>query len=140
MIPFEKLHRENHEISELAKVLVNLVEDREICDTAICSEIFQRYVDAVTNHFAMNGVHIYPVLLAGSEEEAPSIAKRFLEGEREIKRIFSKYAKKWWRNGLHVGDHGQFLDETREMVDLVWDRVVAESEHLYPAAKKASSN
>ncbi|PHS78240.1 MAG: hypothetical protein COB59_08155 [Rhodospirillaceae bacterium] len=136
MISIQELHEQNHQIAELAKTLSYLLQDREMCDTSIVGELFERYRKNFKEHMGHNTA-IYAVLLNSDNPTARHLAERFMEGEKEIKRLFKRYANKWWKNGLHMTDHAVFLEETEDMFELVWERIQAESEQLYPTARAA---
>jgi len=136
MVSFDDLHTQNHQIAELAKVLNYLFEDREMCDTELACELFERYREKFEDHMDHNR-EIYSALYSGGGHEGGTTANRFMEGEREIKRVFHIYANRWCKRGLQIDDHGQFCRETEKMFQLVHDRIQAESEQLYPLARKA---
>ena len=134
MISIQELHEQNHQIAEVAKVLSYLLQDRGLCDTSIAGELFDRYCTKFKEHMGHN-TEIYTILL--NSQNSRHLAERFMEGEKEIKRLFKRYRNKWWKNGLHMTDHAEFLSETDDMFELVWERIQAESEQLYPSARSA---
>lgn len=134
MVSYDELHEQNHQIAELAKTLSYLFQDREMCDTSVTCELFERYRDRFDAHMN-NNKEIYSALLNNNNNSVRATVDRFMEGEREIKRLFKKYADKWCKNGLHISDHQAFVKETDEMFELVWSRIQAESEQLYPLAR-----
>ena len=136
MIPFNDLHRQNHDIAELSKVLSVLISDREICDTTITCDLFERYTDKVRTHLDMEDKTLYSNLLAHPDKDHNATANRFLNGSREIKRIFKAYTDKWCSKGLHIYNHDTFLAETLEIFRLIRERSQAETEELYPLARK----
>ena len=136
MIPFDQLNSDNHQISELSKVLSVLIEDREICDTQIVCDLFERYTEKVMNHMDTEDKVLYSKMLSHPDRNVNATASRFLEGSKEIKRIFRQYTQKWCAHGLHIYNHDLFLKETREMFQLVQDRILKVSEELYPMARR----
>ncbi len=134
MVSFDELHEQNHQIAELAKTLSYLFQDREMCDTGVTCELFDRYREKFDAHMSNNKA-IYSTLLTNNDNSVRHVVERFIEGEKEIKRLFKKYSDKWCKDGLHIGDHDAFLKETDEMFELVWNRIQAESEQLYPLAR-----
>ncbi|GAB6039658.1 hemerythrin domain-containing protein [Endothiovibrio diazotrophicus] len=139
MVPFDELNVQNHKIAETSKVLSTLILDRELCDTEIACELFDRYSDGVSAHMEFNEKYVYSILLNHPDRSTNATANKFLEGGKEIKKIFRGYIKKWCNKGLMVADHQRFIDETNEMFDLVWERIQAESEELYPLVRKIES-
>ena len=61
-----------------------------------------------------------------------------IPGEKEIKRIFHNYKNKWCKAGLMINNHQEFRSESEVIFRLVQDRIQAESEQLYPLARKLS--
>ncbi len=136
MIPFDDLHRQNHDIAELSKILGVLIQDREMCDTTITCELFERYTEKVRHHLEMEDRVLYSGLLAHPDNTVNTCAKRFLNGAMEIKRIFNAYTSKWCSKGLHVYNHDTFLSETLEIFRLIRERSQAETEELYPLVRR----
>lgn len=134
MVSFDELNEQNHQIAELAKTLSYLFQDREMCDTGITCELFERYRDKFNEHISKNKA-VYSTLLNNNDHSVRNVVERFIEGEKEIKRLFKTYAEKWCKDGLHIDDHAEFVKETDEMFELVWNRIQAESEQLYPLAR-----
>lgn len=134
MVSFDELHEQNHQIAELGKTLSYLFQDREMCDTSVTCELFERYRDKFDAHMDKNK-QIYSALLNNNDHAARTTVQRFIEGEKEIKRLFKAYAEKWCKNGLRIGDHAEFVSETEKMFELVASRIQAESEQLYPLAR-----
>ena len=120
MVSINELHEQNHQIAELSKILSYLFQDREMCDAEVTCELFERYRDKFFAHTS-NNRGIYSKLLSNSENDAT--AYRFMEGEKELKRIFNQYQAKWCKNGLRISDHIQFLIETEGMFKLVRQRI-----------------
>ena len=143
MVPFDQLNQQNHEIAELSKVLSVLIEDREICDTEITCDLFMRYSSKVKNHLELEDTSLYGMLLSHPEREMNALGSRFVEGSREINRIFDGYVRRWCTKtagtttgtGLKIFNHDMFVTETKEMFQLITDRTLAEVEELYPAVR-----
>ncbi|MBF0247607.1 MAG: hypothetical protein HQL36_05980 [Alphaproteobacteria bacterium] len=135
MVSFDELNEQNHQIGELAKILTYLFQDREMCDTDIACELFERYMDKFDAHMNKNK-RIYSQLLSNNDSSTRTTVHRFIEGEKEIKRLFKRYAEKWCKRGQRVGNHGEFIQETDDMFNLIWNRIQAESEQLYPLARR----
>ena len=147
MVPFEQLHQQNHEIAELSKVLNVLIEDREICDTEITCDLFMRYSSKVKGHLDLEGTSLYGMLLSHPDRKMNTLGSRFVEGSREINRIFDHYVRRWCTKtsgsttgtGLKIFNHDMFVKETKEMFQLITERTLAEVEELYPAVRLIES-
>ena len=134
MITYDDLNAQSHEITELSNVLSYLLHDRSMCDTDTCCELFNRYAGKIQAHLDTVD-HTYTTLLNSQDDHAKEIARNFMGGSQEIKRIFTQYMKKWCerrKHRLHIADHGEFLQETGEVFDLILNRIQDETEQLYP--------
>jgi len=142
MITYDELNTQSHEITELSNVLSYLFNDRGMCDTGTCCELFYRYGEKVVKH--LDAVdHTYTALLNSQDEHAKSVAHNFMGGSQEIKRIFGKYRKRWCprhSKELHIGDHDAFVRETGELFNLILNRVQDETEQLYPLIRTITGN
>ena len=140
MIPFQELHQENHDIAELSKVLKVLIQDREVCDTRITDELFERYIAKVNDQIDYEDKNLYSMLLASADKKHNALANRFLEGGRELRRIFDKYQRRWCARGLHISNHETFINDTLDVFNLIEDRIIALTEELYPAVRSREAS
>jgi hypothetical protein len=138
MITYSALNAQNHELTELTNVLLLLLAERSMCDTDVCCDLFSRYGQRVQNH--LDDVdHTYASLLASPDNRTNNIARRFMSGSQEIRKIFSQYSKKWCdkrTHALHIRNHRDFYQETGELFDLVLNRIQDETEQLYPLIRE----
>ena len=143
MVTYEELNRQNHKITELTNVLIQLLGDRSLCDSDVTCDLFFQYVAEVQNHMAVTDKGIYAGLLTHKEREVANVADRFMSGSVEIKRIFGQYLKKWCqmkRKELVIKEYDAFYRDTEEMFRLVLDRIQDETEHLYPLMRKVTGD
>jgi len=140
MITYEELNEQNHRITELSNVLHYLFKDRSMCDTGSCCDLFYHYVDLVKEHIDVVDKQMYRDLLASPDEKVNNVAKNFMSGSTEIKRILREFTHRWCpsskkRDSLHINDHAEFLNDTDEMFEIVLQRILDETEHLYPLVR-----
>ncbi len=143
MLTYDDLHVQNHKITELTNILNHLLGDRSLCDSEITCELFFRYVDHVKEHFEVTDSNLYSKLLTHGEQRARNTAQRFIGGSKEIKRIFGTYLKRWCslkKKRLLIKDYDQFQKETDEMFEMVLDRLLSETEHLYPLIREVTGD
>ena len=142
MITYEELHAENHDITELSNVLLYLFKDRSMCDTGTCCELFYRYTEKVKHHIDTVDRNLYRKLLTHEDHKIQQLAKNFMSGSQEIKKIMATYTKAWCprkkADTLTIANHGQFLKESEEMFNLVLERIQNETEKLYPLVRELS--
>ena len=86
MLSLDLLNGQNHELAELTKVLAHLIQEREMCDTDIASNLLDQYVARVHEHFERNNKYVYRDLLTHGDVGVNKTARRFIEGENEIKK------------------------------------------------------
>jgi hypothetical protein len=144
MITYDELHTENHNITELSNVLLYLFKERSMCDTDTCCELFHRYMDKVKHHIEMVDKNLYSSLLTHDDHEVQKMARNFMSGSQEIRKIMTAYTKQWCprsnTGSLAILDHNRFLQETEEMFGLVLDRIQDETEKLYPLVRELAGD
>jgi len=144
MITYDELHTENHNITELSNVLLYLFKERSMCDTETCCELFQRYMDKVKHHIELVDKNLYSRLLTHDDHEIQKMARNFMSGSQEIRKIMTTYTKQWCprknTGSLAIHDHERFLKETEEMFGLVLDRIQNETEKLYPLVRELAGD
>jgi succinate dehydrogenase flavin-adding protein (antitoxin of CptAB toxin-antitoxin module) len=144
MITYDDLNTQNHSITELSNVLLYLFKERSMCDTGACCELFNRYTDKVKAHIEMVDKNLYSKLLTHEDHEIQNLARNFMSGSQEIRKIMTTYMRKWCpkknADSLAIADHERFLKDSEEMFDLVLDRIQMETEKLYPLVRELSGN
>lgn len=139
MVAFDKLHAQNHKITELSNVFLYLVRERSMCDTEVACDVFFNLTNQVREHMELVDRELCSKLLSHPDQAVKNTANRFLSGSTEIKRIFNNYLKQWCsekRRSLKINDHAAFVQDTEQMFALVMDRIQRETEHLYPLIRK----
>ena len=140
MITYSELNDQIHRITELSNVLRYLFADRSMCDTGSCCELFYRYIDLVKKHIELVDRNMYSDLLTSPDEKISNVAKNFISGSVEIKRVLKDFTKTWCdkTRSLHIKDHSRFLKDTDELFELVLQRILDETEKLYPLVRSLS--
>lgn len=137
MVSFIQLNQQNDQITELSNVLNRLIGERYLCDMAVTSDLFFKYVDNVRDHLDQEERELYQSMLLHKDQGVRNIANKFLAGSGEIKRVFGQYLKRWSKNKeLHINNHEQFVKDSEEMFQLVLRRIEDEVEHLYPTVRQ----
>ena len=144
MITYDELNTQNHTITELSNVLLYLFKERSMCDTGACCELFYRYMDKVKEHIDLVDTNLYSKLLSHNDHDIQKLARNFMSGSQEIKRIMQDYTKEWCprkrRETLAIADHDRFLKESEGMFELVLQRIQSETEKLYPLVRELSGD
>ena len=139
MIEYDKLNKQIHEITELSNVLSYMVQDRSMCDTHTCCELFHRYMDSIKVHIDMVERSIYPQILTGGNQTALNNVNNFMNGSQELKRILKQYTRKWCKRQdkvLRIGNHQAFIDDSEQLFEVLYERLQDETENLYPLSRK----
>lgn len=142
MITYKDLHKQNHRITELSNVLRYLLSDRSMCDTESCCDIFSKYINQVEEHINTVDKNMYKDLLSSPDEKVNNVAKNFMSGSSEVKKILKKFNNQWCptknSNNLVIKDHEAFVKDIDELFDIVLQRIQDETEHLYPLVRSLS--
>ena len=143
MITYKDLNEQNHRITELSNVLRYLLLDRSMCDTESCCTLFSNYMSLVNEHIEVVDRNMYKDLLASPDEKVNNVARNFMSGSVEVKKILQKFNKQWCptkgHSDLKIKDHGEFLKAIDNLFDIVLQRILDETEHLYPLARSLST-
>lgn len=143
MITYKNLNEQNHRITELSNVLQYLLRDRAMCDTETCCNLFSNYMSLVQEHIDTVDKNMYTDLLGSPDEKVNNVAKNFMSGSVEVKKILRSFGKEWCPtrnyNDLRIKDHDQFLSAIDELFDIVLQRIQDETEHLYPLVRSLSA-
>jgi len=144
MINYDELHEENHNITELSNVLLYLFKERSMCDTGTCCELFHRYTDKVKQHIDLVDENLYSKLLTHDDHDIQKLARNFMSGSQEIKRIIASYMKDWCPrkkdDTLSIADHERFIGDSEKMFELILERIQNETEKLYPLVRELSGD
>jgi len=110
-----------------------------MCDTGSCCELFYHYVDLVRKHINLVDKDMYSDLLASPDKKINNVARNFMSGSVEVKRILKDFSKHWCptrkETSLRIKDHEEFLKDTDELFEIVLQRILDETEHLYPLVR-----
>lgn len=129
----QQCQKENNNLTELSQVLSHLISDPSLCNTKVTQNLFLDYVEKVKQHMASEERKLYGSLLIHQQAHVKNTASMFLAGSCEIKRIFSRYTKRWCRNSeLRLKQHDRFVAETHEMFEMIRQRIQDEKKKLYP--------
>jgi hypothetical protein len=95
----------------------------------------------VNEHIEIVDKSMYSDLLASPDEKVNNVAKNFMSGSVEVKKILQKFNKQWCPSkgnvtgDFKIKDHEKFLNAMDELFDIVLERILNETEHLYPLVR-----
>ncbi len=85
----------------------------------------------VKEHLADEDRQLYPNLLIHEDPRVKSIAWGFISGEKPLRRTFDEYHKKWLKD-CDFNFTEEFLEESREIFDMLSYRIDREEQVLFP--------
>ena len=132
MYSLDELKKQNQDIQELCDVLSLLVEKPALHDNPYVCELMQRFKEKVWMHLVFEDNTIYAALVEHNDQAVSDMAKKFHDSAREIKHRFSNYVKHWCKPAKSDAEHLSFLDESRDIFQLIQDRVEFENTHRFP--------
>ena len=139
MITYKELNEQNHRITELSNILGYLFKDRSMCDTDSCCSLFMNYVTLVMEHIDTVDKNMYSDLLGSPDKKVNNVARNFMSGSVEVKKILKDFNKHWCplknKGEIRIKDHQEFLKATDELFNIVLQRILDETEHLYPLVR-----
>jgi hemerythrin-like domain-containing protein len=87
--------------------------------------------EKVKKHLAEEDRSIYPSLLIHEDPRVKSIAWGFISGEKPLRKTFDDYHRKWLKHTDYKFPE-EFLAETREVFDILSQRIEREEQVLFP--------
>ncbi len=133
-----ELNTQNSKIKELSSVLQYLISNKEMCNTQVTCDLFLDYAEQVTNHLYLEEKDVYRHLLNHNDSQVRNTSNDFFSGSIEIKRVFNEYLGRWCKHKkLRVIKHQEFMQDSKEIFELVLNRVNAETTILYPLIESA---
>jgi hypothetical protein len=83
-------------------------------------------------HLAMEDRSLYPRLLQHDDAQLRTLARRFLDERVRLQEHFDAYRARWTSAAVIEADAAAFIDQTREVLGLMWNRMKLEDEVLHP--------
>ena len=138
MYSLDELRQQNKDISELCNVLSVLIEHTELHSNPYLCDLMQRFKEKVWMHLVFEDNTVYAALLRHSDGSVNKTAKAFHDSAREIKHRFSGYVKHWCKSATSNAEHKALQEESRDIFQLIMERVQYENEYMFPLVEKHS--
>ena len=132
MIPIDEFKAENREIRDLCNILGMSVDKYSLRNNSVVCELIERFADRVCEHLAHEDRSIYRDLLKKHTHEAHMIADKFLGNTQQLKNIFNDYKRGWCSKPHSEAMHIKYVDESRHIFKLVFDRIDFEEDKIFP--------
>jgi hypothetical protein len=132
MYSLDELKKQNQDISELCEVLSVLIENKSLHNNPYVCELMSRFKEKVWMHLVFEDKTVYAELARHQDEAISEVARAFHDSGKEIRKRFSGYARHWCKPAIDDAEQDVMLEETREILRLIMDRVRYENEHMFP--------
>jgi hypothetical protein len=83
-------------------------------------------------HLAMEDRSLYPRLLEHDDPQLRALAKRFLDERGQLSEEFERYRRHFSSTAAIEAEPAAFVDETRAVLGLLWNRMKLEDDVLHP--------
>jgi len=136
MYSLDELKQQNQDIKNLCNVLSVLIEDKSLHDNPYVCELMARFKEKVWMHLVFEDNTVYVELLRHENESVSDIAGKFHDSAKVIKKRFSGYVRNWCNSAVSDAEHEALLVESREIFNLIRERVNYENEQMFPLIEK----
>ena len=136
MYSLDELKVQNQEISDLCAVLSVLVEQQSLHNNPFVCELMARFKEKVWLHLVFEDNTIYSALSRHDNSTVSEVAKDFHDSARQIKKRFSTYIRRWCNSSIGESEHDELVAESREIFQMINDRVEFENEKMFPLVTK----
>jgi hemerythrin HHE cation binding domain-containing protein len=83
-------------------------------------------------HLAMEDRSLYPNLVNHRDVALRTLAVRFLDERAAIRQKYDDYKARWHSTAAIEARADEFIDETRKILGLLWNRMKMEDDVLHP--------
>jgi len=139
MIDLSELHAQNHRLTEITNVLLYLARDRAVCDTDTARVLFLDYVSESRQHLEQVDRLVKRRMLAAADPFVQNLARKLTADSSFLRHAIQEYREHWSderERPLHIKDHGEFVDDTRDLFELFLERIQRETELLFPLLRR----
>lgn len=132
MYTLEELQAQNREIAHLCDVLAVLVEHPHLHNNPVVCELMKRFKEKVWLHLVFEDNALYQELARHDDAATRQAVQEFHDSARALKKRFSAYLRRWCQPEVSDSEHQQLLEESREIFNLIRQRLTYEDERLFP--------
>ncbi len=138
MYTLDELKKQNQEITHLCAVLAVLVEHPHLHNNPVVCELISRFKEKVWLHLVFEDNTLYQELARHDDEATRRVVQEFHDSARALKKRFSTYLRRWCQPEVSDSEHEELLRESREIFNLIRNRVQYEDEHIFPLLEGAA--
>ncbi len=139
MYTLDELRRQNQEITHLCEVLSVLVDQPHLHNNPVVCELMTRFKEKVWLHLVFEDNNLYQELARHDDAATRAAVQEFHDSARALKKRFSGYVRRWCQPEISDDEHQALVAESREIFELIRNRVCYEDERLFPLLENAAS-
>lgn len=134
MTTLEEIKAQQSEIREISRAVHNLMTPEQqavgtiarITHTLLCD-----LCEKVTDHLAEEHKGVFPSLLSQGDQKVKNMVWGFINNDKPLRDAFSKYKKKWLKDCDYEVSPA-FIEETRQILSMLEDRLHLEDTSMIP--------
>lgn len=139
MYTLDELKEQNRDISALCAILTPLMEDTALHDNPYVCELLARFREKVWMHLVFEDNTLYAELARHNDPEISATVRHFHDSARDIKKRFTGYVKHWCKPARDGEAHEALKNESREILQLVMERIRYENEKIFPLVESGKT-
>ncbi len=140
MYTLEELKKQNKDISELLDVLSVLIEHPHLKSNMHVCEMTTRLNEKVWMHLVFEDNTLYSELSRHHNPDIQKLTQDFHQSAKDVKKLFSSYVRNWCHTHANDADHQAFVDESRQVFELIRKRIELEEKEIFPLVEKHFSS
>lgn len=141
MTTLDQLKAQQGEIRELSFALHNLMTPEQqavgtiarITHTLLCD-----LCEKVSDHLAEEHQGVFPSLLSRGDQKVRNMVWGFINNDKPLRDAFNHYKKHWLKNCDYVPTPA-FIEETRQILTLLEDRLHLEDTSMIPRLEEINA-
>jgi len=135
MAATDRFRLQHRELVALAEVLIRTLDVAALAqDPGPARSALAKFLGVLKVHAAMENEALYPRLLQHDDAAVRGVAQRLLQDVEGIyDRVFA-YGTRWRTPSAIADEPAAFANDTREVMQLLGERIRRETAELYPLA------
>lgn len=125
--------RKQHE--DIVNLVKNILGSLDLDSLKTNSHGIRKLLTKLSNnvkvHLILEDSALYPILANSDNKQLKTKSNQFMEEMGVISGAYSDYVEKWSKGSLIKEDTGNFVDETKAVMDALLNRIERENTDLY---------
>ena len=141
MTTLSELKAQQSAIREMSRAVHNLMTPEQqavgtiarITHTLLCD-----LCDKVTQHLAEEHQGLFPALLSQGDQKVKNMVWGFINNDKPLREAFGQYKRQWLKN-CNYDVNPAFIEETRQILSLLEDRLQLEDTSMIPRLQEVGA-